>query len=155
MPLIIREGQKNGTLSCDGGCVMSGCLHFRRVLQLPLTPGPFHALPCTVSLHVRSGSVVHQRKLEKSAEHKRLTNLTWKKAGINSGFFFITSAAEKTKTQAENSSKKLKEKTQPLRATMLKFEKNSSFGQISWGTPINMPLLLPNIFNKGKVFKHF
>ena len=54
-----------------------------------------------------------------------------------------------------NSSKKLKEKTQPLRANMLNFEKNSSFGQISWGTPINMPLLLPNIFNKGKIFKHF
>ena len=30
-----------------------------------------------------------------------------------SGLFFLTPAAEKTKTQAENSSQKLKEKTQP------------------------------------------
>ena len=53
--------------------------------------------------------------------------------------FFLTSAAEKTKTQGQNSSKKLKEKTQPLGATLLKFlktqEKNSSFNQISRGTP--------------------
>ena len=37
--------------------------------------------------------------------------------------FFLTPAAEKTKTQGQNSSKKLKEKTQPLRATLLKFVK--------------------------------
>ena len=37
--------------------------------------------------------------------------------------FFLTSAAEKTKTQGQNSSKKLKEKTQPLGSTLLKFVK--------------------------------
>ena len=37
--------------------------------------------------------------------------------------FFLTSATEKTKTQGQNSSKKLKQKTQPLGATLLKFEK--------------------------------
>ena len=37
--------------------------------------------------------------------------------------FFLTSAAEKTKTQGQNSSKKLKEKTQPLGATLLQFVK--------------------------------
>ena len=53
--------------------------------------------------------------------------------------FFLTSAAEKTKTQGQNSSKKLKEKTQPLGATLLQFvktqDKNSSFSKISRGTP--------------------
>ena len=34
--------------------------------------------------------------------------------GTNSGFFFLTLAAEKTKTQEKNSRQKLKEKTQPL-----------------------------------------
>ena len=33
--------------------------------------------------------------------------------------FFLTPAAEKTKTQAENSSQKLKEKTQPQGGTFL------------------------------------
>ena len=37
--------------------------------------------------------------------------------------FFLTSAAEKTKTQGQNSSQKLKEKTQPLGGTPLKIEK--------------------------------
>ena len=43
--------------------------------------------------------------------------------------FFLTLAAEKTKTQAQNSSQKLKEKTQPQGGTFLLFwetqEKNS------------------------------
>ena len=52
--------------------------------------------------------------------------------------FFLASTAEKTKTQGQNSSKKLKEKTRPLGATLLQFvktqEKNSSFSKISKGT---------------------
>ena len=36
-----------------------------------------------------------------------------------SGIFFLTSVAEKTKTQAQNSSQKLKEKTQPQGGTFL------------------------------------
>ena len=43
--------------------------------------------------------------------------------------FFLTSAVEKTKTQAQNSSQKLKEKTQPQGGTFLLLretqEKNS------------------------------
>ena len=39
--------------------------------------------------------------------------------------FFITSAAEKTKTQAENSSQKLKEKTQSHGGTFYILQKNS------------------------------
>ena len=72
--------------------------------------------------------------------------------------FFLTSAAEKTKTQGQNSSKKLKEKTQPLGATLLKFKKLKK-KLIIWpnfpGVPLNMPFLLPNIFNKGKILEMF
>ena len=57
---------------------------------------------------------------------------------LNTGFF-LTSAAEKTKTQGQNSSKKLKEKTQPLGATLLKFEKLKKkthyLAKFSRGTP--------------------
>ena len=37
--------------------------------------------------------------------------------------FFLTPPTKKTKTQGQNSSKKLKKKTQPLGGTPLKFEK--------------------------------
>ena len=37
--------------------------------------------------------------------------------------FFLTPAAEKTKTQGQNSSKKLKEKTQPLGGRSLPYAK--------------------------------
>ena len=67
-----------------------------------------------------------------------------------------TSTAEKTKTQGQNSSKKLKEKTQPLGAALLKFvqtrEKNLPFSQISRGTP-KYTILLPNIFKKGNILE--
>ena len=69
--------------------------------------------------------------------------------------FFLTSAAEKTKTQGQNSSKKLKEKTQPLGATLLKFvktqEKNSSFGQISRGAP-KYAIFITKYFQKREDF---
>ena len=69
--------------------------------------------------------------------------------------FFLTSAAEKTKTQGQNSSKKLKEKTQPLGATLLKFvktqEKNSSFSQISRGTP-KYTIFIAKYFQKREHF---
>ena len=72
--------------------------------------------------------------------------------------FFLTLTAEKTKTQGQNSSKKLKEKTQPLGATLLKFEKlkkKTHFLAKFPGAPLNMPFLLPNIFNKGKILEMF
>ena len=51
------------------------------------------------------------------------------KLEIYTSGFFLTSAAEKTKTQAQNSSQKLKEKTQPQGGTFLLLretqEKNS------------------------------
>ena len=76
---------------------------------------------------------------------------------LRSGFF-LTLAAEKTKTQGQNSSKKLKEKTQPLGATMLKLKKLKKkthlLAKFLW-VPLNMQFLLPNIFNKGKIFKIF
>ena len=72
--------------------------------------------------------------------------------------FFLTSTAEKTKTQGQNSSKKLKEKTQPLGSTLLKFvklkKKTHLLDKFS-GLPLNMPFLLPNIFNKGKILEMF
>ena len=72
--------------------------------------------------------------------------------------FFLTSTAEKTKTQGQNSSKKLKEKTQPLGSTLLKFvklkKKTHLWNKFS-GLPLNMPFLLPNIFIKGKILEMF
>ena len=69
--------------------------------------------------------------------------------------FFLTSAAEKTKTQGQNSSKKLKEKTQPLGATLLQFvktqEKNSSFSKISRGTP-KYTIFITKYFQKREHF---
>ena len=41
------------------------------------------------------------------------------KGMVYNRLFFLTPAAEKTKTQAENSSQKLKEKTQPQGGTFL------------------------------------
>ena len=50
---------------------------------------------------------------------------------LSSSGFFLTPAAEKTKTQAQNSKKKLKEKTQPHGGTFLLLrdtqEKNLNF----------------------------
>ena len=43
--------------------------------------------------------------------------------GLISAGFFLTPAAEKTKTQGQNSSKKLKEKTQPLGGRSLPYAK--------------------------------
>ena len=76
----------------------------------------------------------------------------------SSSGFFLTSDAEKTKTQAKNSRKKLKEKTQPLGATMLKLKKLKKKTHLLAkfpGVPVNMPFLLPNIFNKGKILEMF
>ena len=72
--------------------------------------------------------------------------------------FSLTPAAGKTKTQGQNSSKKLKEKTQPLGSTLLRFvklkKKTHLLDKFS-GLPLNMPFLLPNIFNKGKILEMF
>ena len=69
--------------------------------------------------------------------------------------FFITLAAEKNKTQGQNSSKKLKQKTQPLGATLLQFvktqEKNSSFSKISRGTP-KYTIFITKYFQKREHF---
>ena len=55
--------------------------------------------------------------------------------------FFLTPLAEKTKTQGQNSSKKLKKKTQPLGGTPLKFEKLKKITKFLlkkfWGGPKN------------------
>ena len=51
-----------------------------------------------------------------------------------------------------------KTKTQPLGATLLKFkstqEKTHLLAKFP-GVPLNMPFLLPNIFNKGKILEMF
>ena len=69
--------------------------------------------------------------------------------------FFLTPPAEKTKTQGQNSSKKLKEKTQPLGATLLQFVKtqgkNSSFSKISRGTP-KYTIFITKYFQKREHF---
>ena len=61
----------------------------------------------------------------------------------------LTSAAEKTKTQGQNSSKKLKEKTLPLGATLLQFvktqEKTHLLAKLP-GVHLNIPFLLPISF---------
>ena len=60
-------------------------------------------------------------------------------------FFYID--RRKSKTQRQNSSQKLMEirKTQEKTHLLAKFP----------GVPINMPFLLPNIFNKGKILEMF
>jgi len=53
---------------------------------------------------------------------------------------FLTSATKKTKTQGQNSSKELREKLslfEPSCSNLKNSRKNSSFGQISRGTPKN------------------
>ena len=78
--------------------------------------------------------------------------------------FFLTPAAEKTKTQGKNSSQKLKEKTQPpggfSRQLGKTQEKNLIFLsklKIFEGVGLFMAFLLPNIFEKlnsrGKISK--
>ena len=49
---------------------------------------------------------------------------------VNPGFF-LTPAAEKTKTQAQNSRKKLKEKTQPQGGTFLLLRETQEKNSIS------------------------
>ena len=77
---------------------------------------------------------------------------------LHTSGFFLTSTAEKTKTQGQNSSKKLKEKTQPLGATLLQFvktqEKNSSFSKISRGTP-KYTIFITKYFQKREHFGTF
>ena len=75
--------------------------------------------------------------------------------------FFLTSTAEKTKTQAKNSSKKLKQKTQPLGGLCLPcaklkkktkiHKKISSKLKIFKGVALFMPFLLTNIFKNRKI----
>merc|ERR1712079_514901 len=49
---------------------------------------------------------------------------------ITTGFFFLTSAAKKTKTQAQNSSQKLKKKTQPQGGSFLPSRKTQGKNSI-------------------------
>ena len=78
--------------------------------------------------------------------------------------FFLTPPAEKTKTQGQNSSKKLKKKTQPLGGLSLPFAKLkkktkfhetfSSKLKIFKGVALFTPFLLTNIFkNRKKMIK--
>jgi len=78
--------------------------------------------------------------------------------------FFLTPAAEKTKTQGQNSSKKLKEKTQPLGGRSLPYAKLkkktktheifSSKLKIFKGVALFIPFLLTNIFKNTKISKN-
>ena len=73
---------------------------------------------------------------------------------------FLTPPAEKTKTQGQNSSKKLKKKTQPLGGLSLPFAKLkkktkfhetfSSKLKIFKGVALFTPFLLTNIFKNRK-----
>ena len=73
--------------------------------------------------------------------------------------FFLTLATEKTKSQGQNSGKKLKEKTQPLGATLHNFVKtegkNSSCSQISRGTPKFTIFVTKYFQKKGTFWKLF
>ena len=90
-------------------------------------------------------------------QHSHCTRGTDAGSLYNPGFF-LTPAAEKNKTQGQNSSKKLKEKTQPLGATLLQFvktqEKNSSFSKISRGTP-KYAIFITKYFQKREHFGNF
>ena len=75
---------------------------------------------------------------------------------LPSRLFFLTSVTEKTKTQAQNSSQKLKEKTQPQGGTFLLLretqEKNTIFPKKILRTEKN---LHGTSFNAIFVNKHF
>ena len=83
----------------------------------------------------------------------------WSLPWCNPGFF-LTPPAEKTKTQGQNSSKKLKKKTQPLGGLSLPFAKLkkktkfhetfSSKLKIFKGVALFTPFLLTNIFKNRK-----
>ena len=99
--------------------------------RLPTSPQTTWWRPHAPTVRLSSGQTTT------SLHHQGQLNALYKNACIEPGFF-LTSTAEKTKTQGQNSSKKLREKTQPLRSTLLKFvklKKNSSFGQIFRVTP--------------------
>ena len=78
----------------------------------------------------------------------------------NAGFF-LTPPAEKTQTQGQNSSKKLKKKTQPLGGLFLPYAKLkkktkipeifSSKLKIFKGVALFIPFLLTNIFKNRKI----
>ena len=78
----------------------------------------------------------------------------------NSGFF-LTPPAEKTKTQGQNSSKKLKEKTQPLGGLSLPYAKLkkktkiteifSSKLKVFQRVALFIPFLLTNIFKNREI----
>ena len=77
---------------------------------------------------------------------------------------FLTPAAEKTKTQGQNSSKALKEKTQSLGGRSLPFAKLkkktktheifSSKLKIFKGVELFIPFLLTNVFKNTKISKN-
>ena len=79
---------------------------------------------------------------------------------MSSSGFFLTPPAEKTKTQGQNSSKKLKKKTQPLGGLSLpyaKLKKKTKFHEtfssklkIFKGVALFTPFLLTNIFKNRK-----
>ena len=81
-------------------------------------------------------------------------------AWIHMPGFFLTLPAEKTKTQGQNSSKKLKKKTQPLGGLSLpyaKLKKKTKFHEtfssklkIFKGVALFTPFLLTNIFKNRK-----
>ena len=79
--------------------------------------------------------------------------------------FFLTSAAEKTKTQAQNSSQKLKEKTQPQGGTFLLlretkktpqfYPKNLKTETFSWGTSFYAIFVNINVRKSGNPIRKF
>ena len=78
--------------------------------------------------------------------------------------FFLTPAAKKTKSQGQNSSKKLKEKTRPLGGRSLPYAKLkkktktqeifSSKLKIFKGVALFIPFLLTNVFKNTKISKN-
>ena len=90
----------------------------------------------------------------------KLDAITYLKGKATIPGFFLTPPAEKTKTQGQNSSKKLKKKTQPLGGLFLPYAKLkektkipeifSSKLKIFKGVALFIPFLLTNIFKNRK-----
>ena len=66
---------------------------------------------------------------------------------------FLTSAAEKTKTQGQNSSKKLSLSEPPTLLQFVKTQEKTHLLAKFLGVHLNIPFLVPNIFKKGNILE--
>lgn len=71
----LRPGSRNAPTGSGGPRTRRQLLHIR-MLEFPLPAGPFVPLSGSITLHVRSGGVIHQGKFEQCAKYKTLANLS-------------------------------------------------------------------------------